>query len=59
MNYSRKLGRLEGGENSGPRSASPIGLGAEITDHRGSGTVPYFQQGVCIAGRKDTLQRWV
>jgi hypothetical protein len=27
-----------------PPSASPIGLGAEITNHRGSSTVPCFQQ---------------
>ncbi len=34
LNYSRKLGREEGGENSEPPSASPIGCGAENTNHR-------------------------
>jgi len=41
-------------KNSGPRSASPIGLGAEITDHTGVAVLfPISNKG------KDTLQRWV
>jgi hypothetical protein len=36
LNYSRKLRRQEEDENFELSSASPIGLGAEITNHRGS-----------------------